>query len=1249
MSQLPEDFLDFLKGIADEHDVPEIELDALYRALAGQTAKGMAKELGVSDHAIRKRLGSVYLKFGIEGTVLGKLEKLRGVLLEKYHASRSAMGEKHINLSDVPDVSTFHGRVEELKRAKQWILEKDRSNNNRCRLLAVLGIGGIGKTSLAAFLIQQIKDEFDYIVWYSLRTAPPVEEILENLIHFLSNGKEIHLSKDFDEKLLLLIKFLATHRCLIVLDNVETILRSGERAGYYRQGYEGYGELFRRIGEATHNSCLILTSREKPRDIELLEVKALPVQTLSLAGLREETAEKLFKYFLTEPGKRQDNKKEEKLLIQRLVKSYSYSPLALKIVATTIKEIFDGSIADFLADLGQKTENTDGEIFIGTLLKDFLDQQFNRLSSMEKQVMYWLAINREWVSIAELREDIIPSISLSELLETLESLQRRSLIEKNAARFTLQPVLMEYITEQLIEHMYVEITTKKIQLLETHSLIKAQAIDYIRTAQIHIILKPIIDKLVTYFLEKDFNSIISREEVKLQLKSHFTEILSTLQEKFSLKPGYAAGNILNLLAWMKIDLDGLDCSGLTIRQAYLQDIKLRNTNFANCNLDKCVFTRTMDSVLSVAFSPDGKLIATGGADAKICLWEVSKQKLRFRQTGHTNWVRTVAFSHDGKTLATGSDDYTVKLWNVETGKCIETLNGPDGHKNWVCSVAFSPDGKILASGSQDSLIKLWDIETGKCVATLNSPEGETKQVWSLAFSPDGTILASGSDDPEVNVNLWDVSTRTYIKNFKGHVKRVFSVAFSPNGEFLASGGDDCTVKLWRVRTGECVTTFKGLEKDTQQVRSVAFSFDGKILASGSDDGTIKFWDVTTGEWIKTTSAHNQHRVWAVAFSPIPPTPLDQGGEGAILVSGGEDQTLKLWHINPESTSCKCLWTQKGYTRGVWSIACSPDSQTLASGGDEYSVTLWNVNNGNDFLNLDGHTSRIWAVAFSSDGQILASGSDDHTLRLWDVNTGKCLNKLTGAVEGYESQIWSLAFSHDCKFLAVGSDDHTVSLWDVRQGNCLRLFKGHSSRVWSVTFHPDGQTIASSSDDHTIRLWNINDGSSRVLQRPKEPTSRIWSVAFSYDGRTLVSGSDDGVVELWDVKTGKYQRLKEKHQKRVWSVTFSPDDRTIVSGSDDKTVKLWNASTGRCLHTFDEHTDWVCSVVFSPDGKFLASGSRDSTIKLWNIKTGECIRTLHKPLLYEQMNIADATGLDDAQRDDLKSLGAVEISSIIQRE
>jgi WD40 repeat protein len=292
-----------------------------------------------------------------------------------------------------------------------------------------------------------------------------------------------------------------------------------------------------------------------------------------------------------------------------------------------------------------------------------------------------------------------------------------------------------------------------------------------------------------------------------------------------------------------------------------------------------------DWVNSVAFSPDGRLLASGSCgqrdsggnciQGEIKLWEVATGSLVRTLSGHTNWVNSVAFSPDGRLLASGSSDRTIKLWEVATGSLVRTLSG---HTNWVRSVAFSPDGRLLASGSDDKTIKLWEVATGSEVRSLT---GHTDYVRSVAFSPDGKLLASGSNDK--TIKLWEVATGSEVRSLTGHTDYVRSVAFSPDGKLLASGSNDKTIKLWEVATGSEVRTLSG---HTWYVTSVAFSPDGRLLASGSDDGTIKLWEVASGREVRTLSGHTGS-VFSVAFSP----------DGRLLASGSNDKTIKLWDIS----------------------------------------------------------------------------------------------------------------------------------------------------------------------------------------------------------------------------------------------------------------------------------------------------------------------------------------------------------------
>ena len=425
------------------------------------------------------------------------------------------------------NVSVFYGRNAELATLEQWVVQ------DHCRLVALFGMGGIGKTALAVRCAEQIQHEFDFLIWRSLLHAPPVEEFLAELIQFLSHEQQPDLPQGVDSRIELLIDYLHDSRCLLVLDNSESILDSVDGSGQYREGYVGYGSLLKRVGEAQHQSCLLLCSRDKPPEIASLEGITLSVRSLQLSGLQVVEGIKLLKVLGFSGA--EDKSRE-------LIEHYHGNPLALKIIATTISELFAGNFDDFwsqnIADVGE--------------ISELLDQHFEQFSALEKQIMYWLAINREPVSVSKLQEDILPLISKQKLIEALKSLERRTLLEKNSVKFTQQPVVMEYMIERLIEQVCEEITTEKLTLLMSHALIKAEAKDYIRASQMRVILEPIADRLRTTF------------RAKKHVEHKLNRIFLKLRGAFSASPGYAGGNLLNLLRQLKINLTSYDFSELTV-------------------------------------------------------------------------------------------------------------------------------------------------------------------------------------------------------------------------------------------------------------------------------------------------------------------------------------------------------------------------------------------------------------------------------------------------------------------------------------------------------------------------------------------------------------------------------------------------------------------------------------------------------------------------------------------------------------
>ena len=365
---------------------------------------------------------------------------------------------------EAADVSQFYGREEELCQLRQWSVEE------HCRVVAVQGIGGIGKSTLAVKLALQIQTEFEIVVWRSLRNAPPLEELLESILSFLLRvrGEEPMIPSSLDGRLSKLMECLRSSRCLLILDNAETILSSGERAGQCRDGYEGYSQLLQTVGEVPHQSCLLLTTREKPSAIALLEGEKSKVRSLSLKGLKAEVGRELFQ----QKGQFAGSEAEW----SQLSKHYGGNPLVLKLVAAATQELFNGTIAEVFKYAQQG-------VLVFEHIRELLEGQFNRLSAVELEVMYGMAISREPVSLAELEKDIVTVASKRKLLEAMNSLLIRSLIEKDGEYFWVQPVVMEYVRERLVEQGGSEIETQQIEPLSSHTLVKAQAKDYVRELQ----------------------------------------------------------------------------------------------------------------------------------------------------------------------------------------------------------------------------------------------------------------------------------------------------------------------------------------------------------------------------------------------------------------------------------------------------------------------------------------------------------------------------------------------------------------------------------------------------------------------------------------------------------------------------------------------------------------------------------------------------------------------------------------------
>lgn len=1114
------------------------------------------------------------------------------------------------DLAEAPDLAGFTGREAELALLESWIMGRSLDNEpavSPCRLVAVVGLGGIGKTALTATLVHRLAPQFDYVVWRSLRQMPSLEALLQGLIQFLTAGviAEPQLAPTLDGQILQLVEQLRGHRCLIVLDNAESVLPwepSDNPVDTPRS--KDYRELLRGLCELPHASCVVLTSREKPEVVAWQEGTARPVRSLMLGGLTQTDGQRIF------AAKGQFSASEAEW--QQIIQHYAGNPLALNMVAAAVQDLFQGNISEFLRVL-----NT----FVFDDIRDLLDRQFARLSPLEQDIMFWLALNREVTTFAELREEVLCPVARQKLPSTVRSLKHRCLLESRPTGFTQQPVVMEYVTERMIERMVAAVQTfhpgdrPTLDLFHSHPIQKATALEYLQDAQQRFIVAPIADRLLA-----GAGSVA-------KLQTQLGQILAAMRSPTP-QPSYAAGNVIHLLQHLHVDLTGWDFSQLAIHQVALRGGPWHNVNLAQAHLHQVELTEAIGAVWAVAYSPDGQLLAAGDSTGEIHLWRADGSQKVQTLRGHHHWVCAIAFHPNSTLLASASVSHRIKVWDVTTGQCLHTLIG---HTDWALAIAFSPDGSLLASSGADRHIRLWQPTTGQCVHQL---AGHQDWVGALAFHPQGNILASGSDDH--TIKLWDLTTQQCLQTLTGHTDPVRAIAFSPDGSELLSGSSDRTLKRWHWPTGECLQTLNG---HLAPVRTVAYLPDQTntrsddqsgdrpwAILSGSEDQTLALWDGATGQRRRRWQPHTGP-VRAIAVNPVT----------GHFASGSADQTVKLW----DGATGHCLRTLRGYTDFVLAIACPPlpardlAEPIVASGGSNHRIHIWEPQTGFCRQTLHGHTHDIWALAFSPQGDRLASAGVDQTIRLWDWQTGQCQHVL----RGHTDWIHALATQPGGNRLASCSSDRTIRLWAWDTGQCHQIWRGHDSHIWAVAFSPNGQWLASGGDDRLVTLWDATTG--RIAQTLTGHQGRVQAVAFSPDGQWLASSGSDRIIALWDIVTGRCVRTLPCAADPPKQIAFHPTQPHILASYANTTLQLWDITTGACMQTFTGHTGRVWAIAFSPDGQQLFSGGEDRTVRLWHPTTGQSQRTLQRPRPYEAMNITAVVGLTPAQTATLKTLGAWE--------
>ncbi|EIW76877.1 WD40 repeat-like protein [Coniophora puteana RWD-64-598 SS2] len=571
----------------------------------------------------------------------------------------------------------------------------------------------------------------------------------------------------------------------------------------------------------------------------------------------------------------------------------------------------------------------------------------------------------------------------------------------------------------------------------------------------------------------------------------------------------------------------------------------------------------------ISYSPDGKLLISGGEDSIVRVWDTMNiADAPVTTIEHAvDQVWTINHSPDGRLIATGGRGKTLKVWDVRQ-KTLEFESGD--HSDLIRSVSWEPSGSRLATGCADHKLRVFDLK--KPGAEVLLAEGHRGEINTVVYSPNGHLLASGADD--YSVRLWDARTGKPTKSpFRGHRGFVMCLTWSPDSTRIISGSYDYTVRVWDASNGQIL--FKGaLYAHKSRLWSVAYSPDGKHFAS-ADAGTpprVQIWDARTGKAslpLISANKHSSFKQYAEEHSGKPDRSSDPG-----KMKAGAAILAAMWF---------------------------PDCQRFASAGEEPLVRIWDAQTGFQVGDMAGHRESVNALSISADGTKLATASDDRTVLIFDT---KSMQPVMKPLTGHDEAVYTVRMTPDGSRLVSGGKDKSLRFWNAVTGELQHVTEAHTDAVRALSMTKDGSKLASGGDDSCIYIWDMR--TYERLAGPFKHDASVRTMAFSPDSSRLVSGSDDLAVHVWNTTTGSlaFDPIRV-HTGSIGAVDWSPDGtKLLTAGSHDWTIWIWDAATGeRVLGPLEDTQDGVRAAAFSPDGTRFVSGFMDHTLRMWDTATG----------------------------------------------
>ncbi|WP_346293095.1 NACHT domain-containing protein [Sphaerothrix gracilis] len=1185
---------------AENRRLSEAERVVLLAAWENNTYEQAAAEVGYSASYLKRDIGPKLwkrLSSVLSESVGKKSFKLRFQQFAASHQvqpSRSVTATIPVVTSVFPaaqvtrprhywgnlDISTanFVGREAALNQLK------DKIENGSARVINLWGEAGVGKTAVAIKLAEELQSSFDFVFYYSLEELSTTD-LFSQLITFLADKPASDLPQTPAQQTDWILQHFSQWRCLVILDAAESVFAAGQLPRQYRAGGEGYRDLLRAVSGRPHRSCLLWVGQEKATH------SGAAIVSHPLTGLSLEEVKLLLQSSVSEATVSD---------WQTLHRRYEGNPRYLLAAAASLETLFQGQLAQFLQ------QPLELDIAISQSLKLI----FQRLSPAEQQVMYWLAIAHDPLTLEELQKSSVNPVREHVILALIErSLCVSDTDAAGKAILKQSPLLQLYCLQHFRQQVQTEFDQSDPCLLNSHALLQAKAKEAIQQKQRHQILLPLAEHVRRAYPDKQ--AMVAKIQLLL-------DAVRTLP----LRHGYGAGNLVNLCQQLNLPVSAFTWSQLSLRQADFQRANLHGLDLSHTALAETVFAKPLGKSPVAAFHPTEPLLATGDDEGRLILWQLDSgkpQQILSNMSGAA--VQDLAFSADGLFLAEGAED-NLRLWNLQQ----EQPYIFEPHFHAVCCLALSLENNMLASGSEDGSIRLWDIGSADSLAVLTET---VEPITALSFSPDGRWLMGCSEAQ--TIHCWDIYNQTEDQFRNGTDSLLCTAAFLPATALdaeakaeawlpIAVSWSDRNILLWRIHENRPWCRLP--ERLETPPAAIALSADGRYLAYSQQSRQVTLWCLANETRLPSPTRFEQP-ISFLRFSP-----------DSRFLAIGSDYQVQLWDLEKAQ-----VWqTWQGSRHPVSSFAGDFNQNLLVSGHRDASVRVWQVNlysNHSRCQQVFKHQNWVRTLAISPDGAWLASGSDDCYVHLRSTAVADSMRLLSG----HTDPVRSLAFDPTSEILASAGQDGTIRLWQVETGALITQLLGHTATVYALAFSADGRWLAS-GDDQSIRLWEIATGRFQSIEQAH--SRRIHRLQLDAEGAQLLSGSFDEQVKLWQLPTATCLQTWQQPQHKVGEVLFCAGNLPRVVSSCDRTLAFWSLDHDQPHYTRQAHEMPIQQTALSANGQHLLSLSTDAEIGIWEITSGIRWRALHIDRPYERLNIRDAVGLEALEKQVLQLLGAVEL-------